>query len=305
MSDPLLIPLPGNQTICQLLAEHLALEIGDIEVRRFPDGESYVRYGTALNDRPIVLICSLDKPDDKILPLIFAATTARELGARSIGLVSPYLAYMRQDRRFREGEAITSVQFAKLLSSAVDWLVTIDPHLHRYTSLDEIYSIPSAVIHAASLLSEWIANEVPQPLLIGPDSESEQWVSSVAKEANAPFLVLEKVRRGDHDVEVSVPEVDRWRNRTPVLVDDIISTGRTMIETVNHLARAGMRSPVCVAVHGVFADGAYETLRNAGAENVVSANTILHPSNSIDVTPLLAEGVRRNIQKPGTLMIEP
>jgi ribose-phosphate pyrophosphokinase len=143
------------------------------------------------------------------------------------------------------------------------------------------------------LLSQWIGAEVTRPLLIGPDGESEQWVASVAQAANAPCVVLEKIRRGDRDVEVSVPEVERWRDNTPVLVDDIISTAHTMIETVNHLRNAGMKPSVCVAIHAVFADDAYRELRDAGAERIVTANTIAHPSNGIDVTPLLADGVRR------------
>lgn len=296
----MLIPLPGNEALCERLARSLGMEIGDTETRRFPDGETYFRYLTPPAKQDIILVCSLDRPDNKFLPLLFAAATARELGARSIGLVSPYLAYMRQDRRFQEGEAVTSVQFAKLLSGAVDWLVTIDPHLHRYGALDEIYSMPSAVLHAAPLLSQWIAREVERPLLIGPDSESEQWVASVAREASAPFLVLEKTRRGDRDVEISAPEIEKWRDHTPVLVDDIVSTAHTMIETVRHLRNAGMKPPVCIAIHGVFADNAYEDLCAAGAERVVTANTIPHSSNRIDVTPLLADGVRKTCGDPAS-----
>ncbi len=293
MSDPLLYPLPGNEASCKRLADSLGAEVGGIEVRHFPDGESYVRYASSPKSRDVILFCTLDRPDDKFLPLMFAAGAARNLGAKSVGLVAPYLAYMRQDRRFSEGEAITSAQFARLLSGAVDWLVTIDPHLHRYGKLEEIYSVPSAVLHAAPLLSQWIAAEVPRPLLVGPDSESEQWVSAVAQAAGAPFVVLQKTRRGDRDVEVSVPDVERWRDHTPVLVDDIISTAHTMIETVNRLRDAGMKPPVCVAIHAVFADDAYNALRNASVARVVTANTIAHPSNAIDVTSVLAEGVRQ------------
>jgi len=293
MNAPLLFPLPGNEASCGRLAAGLGAEVGDIEVRRFPDGESYVRYLSAPEQRDIVLFCTLDRPDDKLLQLMFAAETARELGAASVGLVSPYLAYMRQDRRFNDGEAVTSAQFAKLLSGAFGWLVTIDPHLHRYAALEEIYSVPSAVLHAAPLISQWIAAEVSRPLLIGPDGESEQWVSSVARAANAPFVVLGKTRRGDRDVEVSVPEVERWRDHTPVLVDDIVSTAHTMIETVHHLRVAGMKPPVCIAIHAVFADDAYRELCATGIDRVVTANTIAHPSNGIDVTSLLADGIRR------------
>ena len=287
----LLLSLPGNEPAARALAEQTAAEVGVLTVRHFPDGETYARLDSGVQGRDLALVCSLHRPDDKLLALAFVAETARELGARSVGLVAPYLAYLRQDRRFQPGEAVTSRYFARLISEAVDWLVTIDPHLHRLPALGAVYSIPSEVLHAAPYVSAWIKQQVPQALLVGPDAESAQWVEAVARAADSPFVVLEKLRRGDRDVAVSVPQVERWRERTPVLVDDIISTGRTMIETIGHLRRAGLRSPVCVGVHAVFAERAYENLLAAGAAAVVTCNTIPHPCNRIDLTPLLAEGV--------------
>ena len=286
-----MIPLPGNETLADALARALDAEIGQLTVRRFPDGESYVRIDSPVAGRDVTIACTLHRPDDKLLPLLFLAPTLRELGARRVGLVAPYLAYMRQDRRFREGEAITSLHFAALLSGAVDWLVTVDPHLHRRTSLAEIYSVPTSVLHAAPQIAEWIAESVPNPVLVGPDVESAQWVGAVAELAGAPSIVLEKLRRGDRDVSVSVPDIERWRDHTPVLVDDIISTARTMIETVAHLRRLELVAPVCVGVHAVFADQAYDELRLAGAGRVVTCNTIPHPSNGIDTIPLLSSEV--------------
>lgn len=198
----------------------------------------------------------------------------------------------QQDKRFRDGEGITSRYFADLISNAFNGIITVDPHLHRYPSLDALYRVPANSLHAAELLSDWIKTHIGKPLLIGPDSESEQWVSEVARLAGAPSIILEKIRRSDRDVTVSVPHVERWASHTPVLVDDIISTARTMIATVGHLTNAGMRPPVCIGVHGVFADDAYDELVAAGVDRVVSCNTIPHPSNGIDVTDLLADGVR-------------
>jgi len=292
MSKPVLFDLAGHGALAHGLATALGTEPGRIEQRRFPDGESYVRIDSPVAGRAVMLLAGLDRPDDKVLPLLFAAATARDLGAREVGLIAPYLAYMRQDARFRAVEGITSIYFARALSSAVDWLVTVDPHLHRRKSLAEIYSVPAVAMHAAPLLAEWIGGAVERPLLIGPDAESSQWVEAVARGAGAPSIVLEKQRRGDRAVDIAVPDIERWRDHTPVLVDDIVSTGRTMIETVRHLKRAGLRPPVCVAVHGVFAGDAYEALRAAGAARVITANTIHHDSNAIDVAPLIAEGVR-------------
>lgn len=127
---------------------------------------------------------------------------------------------------------------------------------------------------------------------MGPDEESNQWVADVAQRAGVPFIVLEKTRRGDRDVEVSVPDVARWRSHTPVLVDDIVSTARTMIETVRHLRQAMTEPPVCVGVHAIFAGAAFDDLRRAGAGTIVSCDTIAHPSNRIELSAAIADGVR-------------
>lgn len=289
---PLLLALPGNEGMAGALAELLGGEIGEVTLRHFPDGETYVRITTPVEGREVVLVCTLHRPDDKVLPLTFLAAAARDLGAARVGLVSPYLAYMRQDRRFQSGEGITSRYFAELISRSVSWLVTVDPHLHRRSSLDEVYSIPSVVVPAAPAVSEWIRTNVRQPLLVGPDEESAQWVEAVASAANAPYLVLKKVRRGDREVEVSLPRVERGQEYTPVLIDDIISTARTMLATIRQLRTAGLAAPVCVGVHAVFADRAYEDLLAQGASRVVTCNTIPHPSNAVDLSPPLMAALR-------------
>ncbi|MBB5055023.1 phosphoribosylpyrophosphate synthetase [Afipia massiliensis] len=158
-------------------------------------------------------------------------------------MVAPYLAYMLQDRRFNPGEAVTSRQMAHLISEAFDWMVTVDPHLHRYSDLSEIYSIPTRVVHAAPLVSRWIKANIEKPLIIGPDSESEQWVAAVASDAEAPYCVLEKVRHGDRDFKITLRNLDAWQGRAAVLVDDIISSGHTMIEAVRLLAAQGWSPP--------------------------------------------------------------
>lgn len=288
---PVLLALPGNEAAAQALAGPLEAEIGLLLLRRFPDGETYVRIDSPVRDAEVALVGTLHQPDDKLLPLYFAACTARDLGARRVGLVAPYLAYMRQDHRFQEGEGVTSDYFARLLSGSMDWLVTVDPHLHRHHSLAEIYDIPCRVVHAAPAVATWIRNGVRAPVLVGPDEESEQWVSEVAAAAGAPFVVLRKIRRGDLDVEISLPDMVGYGERTPVLIDDIVSTAHTMIETVRALRRVQLPAPVCVGVHAVFADSAYAELRHAGAARVVTCDTIPHPSNGIDLTPYVADAV--------------
>lgn len=284
----LVLALPGNEHLAADVSRYAGAELGQSTVRRFPDGESYVRVHSRVAGRDVLLAATLHQPDDHFLSLVFLAETVRELGARRVVLVAPYLAYMRQDRRFHPGEAVSSRYFARLVSQSFDGLVTVDPHLHRYPSLDAVYGIPSRVVAAAPLVAGWIQAEIEQPLIVGPDRESEQWARVVGELADSPWIVLDKVRRGDRDVEVSVPEVGRWAGYTPVLVDDIISTGRTMIETVGHLRRAGMKPPICVGVHGVFSGDAVEALLRAGADRVVTSSTIPRQTSVIDLCAAIA-----------------
>lgn len=209
----IVMPLPGSEVLGRDLAAQLRAELGVLETRQFPDGESYVRVRSDVAGRTVILVCSLARPDALVLRLVFAARTLRELGATRLILVAPYLAYMRQDKRFQPGEAVTSTHFAQLISAEVDRLVTIDPHLHRHAALSEIYTVPATALHAAPLLADWIAAQVDKPLIIGPDSESEQWVTEVARRAGAPHLVLEKSRHGDRDVEIAMPDLAPWRDR--------------------------------------------------------------------------------------------
>ncbi len=288
----LMLALPETQAFAGRLSELTGIPLGTIEVRRFPDGEAYVRVDADCRNQSVVLVCSLDRPDTRLLPLVFLADTVRELGASRVGLVAPYLAYLRQDRRFHTGEALTSRTFGGLLSRHVDWLATIDPHLHRYTSLAQVYTIPSRVVHAAEAMATWIHDHVDRPLLVGPDEESLQWIADVAGRAHAPHVVFSKVRHDDGTVEVTTPDMWDHQGQTPVVLDDIVSSARTMLATVKALAKAGTRPPVCLAVHALFAEKAEDQLRRAGAGRIVSTNTVPHETNAIDVAPLMVEAVK-------------
>jgi ribose-phosphate pyrophosphokinase len=292
VTSPLLFPLPGNEEVARRIAVLVGGEVGQLETRSFPDGEQYTRVLSDVDQRETAIVCTLRQPSESFLPLAFLADALHDLGALRVGLVAPYLAYMRQDARFSSGEAVTSRSFADLISSRIDWLVTVDPHLHRLTGLSDVYSIPAIAAHAAGDLGLWIAANVDSPFIIGPDAESAQWANDIARAADAPSTVLTKVRRGDTDVVESIPDLAGNRHRSPVLVDDIISTGRTMLAAIAHLNEQGARPASCVGVHAVFAADAYVALRDAGAVRIATTNTIPHPSNAIDVMRLIADHIR-------------
>ena len=284
---PVIFAMPGNEELGAQLASRVAAEEGRLEYRRFPDDESYLRFATSVEGRSVALACSLHQPDGKTLPLLLAAAALKDLGARRVGLAAPYLAYMRQDARFKEGEAVTSIAFARLLSSGFDWIATIDPHLHRHASINQIYSVPVSVGHATPVLAAYLSSLGTDLFLIGPDEESEQWVSALGSAAGVPFVTMRKTRLGDRSVSIAFSGLEQFRGRRPILVDDMISSGHTMEVAIRQLTELGFTEPICLAVHGILVDGALQRLEKGGA-TVITANTIPGPNAVLDIHDLLA-----------------
>ena len=271
-----------------------------VETRRFPDGECYARWLQSPGGARLWLVGQFAPPDAGLLEALIAADAAREQGAGFVGLVAPYLPYLRQDRQFKPGEAVSSRTVAAVLSRHFDGLVTVDPHLHRYKSLSEIYSIPSRVLHAVGPLAGWITARTSNPVLIGPDSESRQWVSRVAALCKAPFTVMRKKRVSSVEVHSSGLRAADVRGREAVVLDDIISSGHTMAGVVEAALHLGARKAFAVGVHGLFAPGARKLLKQAGAAAVVTCNTVPGPTAKVDVSELLAEAVLQDQARAAT-----
>ncbi len=296
---PIVYLFPQDAAFGRALAARLGAEVAEVDLHEFPDGEVLARLVRPCDGREAVFVCGGHRPNASALPLYFAATTARELGATRVGLCTPYLAYMRQDTRFRDGESMSAPAYARFLGNSFDWLVTVEAHLHRIESLDAVFPIPSTNIPATEALAPWIRENVANPVLVGPDRESESWTSRLAERIQAPFTVLEKVRTGDRKVSVSIPDPKVISGRTPVIVDDIASSGRTMAKTVEALLASGADKPVCIVVHAIFSGDAQEVILRSGASRIVSTNTITHATNAIDVTPMVAAAVQVQMAGPG------
>ena len=287
MKNSILFNLSPNHPIPDKLAETTELSLGQFEIRHFPDGETVLRVDTDVAQSNVVIFCDLYQPNAKLFPLLSFAENARELGASSICLITPYLPYMRQDKRFHTGESITSKHFAKHLSLAFDALITVDPHLHRYPTLNAVYTLKGMVCTAQSVITTFLKTQTDNLLLIGPDEESEQWVAAIANASNRPYQILLKERSGDYDVSVTEPELTQYKDYRPVLVDDIISSGRTMLATIEHLGSAKMGKPLIIGVHGIFAKDAHALLRDIA--EIHTCNSIVHETNSLDLTPIIAD----------------
>lgn len=261
-----------------------------IDVGNFPDKETNLRFNVDLRGKKVFLVRSLDDPDRKIIEVLFAAQTAKELGAKKVVLIAPYLCYMRQDKRFRPGQAVSSRIIAKLFNMFLDGLITIDPHLHRYKRLNEIFKKNPKRLTAIRLIAEFIRKEIKNPFIFGPDFESYQWAKTAACMIGCEVDVLKKHRYGSDTVRIKIKEKLDLGSKSAVIVDDIISTGHTVIEVIKDLKALGAKKIYCICTHGIFAEDSLRKIEGLGAK-VVSTNTIKTRVSRIDVSGMIAEEI--------------
>ncbi|MDP3653716.1 MAG: ribose-phosphate pyrophosphokinase [Rhodoferax sp.] len=289
---PMLLFFDDERESAYRLAQAACLQHRAIERHRFPDGELKLRLPEALPSR-VVILRTLNDPNEKLLELLLVAQTARTLGARHVTLVAPYLAYMRQDIAFHPGEAISQRIVGKFLASLFDAVVTVDPHLHRVSTLQEAIPVPNAnaiVLSGAPLLADLIAARRTQPLLVGPDEESAQWVALAASRHGFDYAVCRKVRHGDRAVEVALPKL-AVQGRAVVLLDDVASTGHTVAQATRLLLAAGAASVDVAVTHALFAGDALQVMRDAGVQEVWSTDCIAHPSNAVSMATSIAQAL--------------
>lgn len=273
------------------LCQALSAEAGILTQRQFPDGESYLCIEQDVAQRDIFILATLDRPNEKFLPLIFLADTLKELGANSVCLIAPYLSYMRQDCRFHAGEAITSRSFAQSLSQHIDGLITVDPHLHRYHNLNEIYSVPAIAVSAEAVLAKQLTSYEKNTVLVGPDAESAQWLQRLSEYSGLPYVVGKKKRLGDRSVKIALPDMSAYQNYTAVMMDDVVSSGQTLLQCLAELRKQGIQTVDCLAVHGIFVDCVDEQLKQQGLRHLITTNSIGHSSNGVDLASVLKEAV--------------
>jgi len=287
LNQPVLLYFEEEQPNAARIAQAADLDVFRIERHRFPDGELKLRLPPKL-PLQVILLRTLDNPNEKLVELLLAAQTARELGARHLTLVAPYLAYMRQDIAFQPGEAVSQRVVGRFLATLFDAVITVDPHLHRVASLQEAVPVREAILlSGAPLLSDLIAEHRQRPLLVGPDAESAQWVALAAMRHGFDHAVCQKVRYGDHSVQLELPDIET-AGRSVVLLDDVASTGQTVAEAARLLLAAGAASVDVAVTHALFAGDALQVLRQAGVGEIWSTDCIAHASNAASMAPAIA-----------------
>ena len=274
------------------LGASLDLPVRDVAVHRFPDKEALVRIPASAQS--VILYRSLDDPDRKLIELLLAASAARDSGAERVILVAPYLAYMRQDKAFHPGEAVSQKVIGGLLASHFDALLTVDPHLHRVATLSEAIPGISAISLSAAPLLTALIDAGDNPIIIGPDSESRQWTEAIARPLGLETLVATKQRLSDRQVSLTIPDVEHARGRRAIIVDDMISSGRTLVEAAKLLRQAGATSIEAIATHCLAHPDDLAFMAAHGIARIASSDSIDGPTSKAALAPLIAHAMRDN-----------
>ena len=291
LSAGCLLCFDDEQTIAQAVAAAAGLTLAGIQRHRFPDGELRLRLPESLPPR-VVFWRGLHQPNEKLVEILLVARTAHQLGAVHLTLVAPYLAYMRQDIAFNPGEAVSQRVIGRFLAGLFDAVITVDPHLHRVATLEEAIPVKDAIVlSGAPLLADHIATQRPDVLLIGPDEESLQWVAQAAARHGWAHGVCRKLRHGDRQVDIELPDLP-FTGRAVVLMDDVASSGHTLAQAARLLKAAGAASVDVAVTHALFADGAVRLIREAGAGQIWSTDSIPHASNAVSIVPAVAEALQ-------------
>jgi ribose-phosphate pyrophosphokinase len=288
--------LPSGAGDARRLASLLGLPLREIALHRFPDGEMRVTVGPAA--ATTIIYAPLDRPNDKLIAILFAAEALRRAGTKRLVLLAPYLCYMRQDAAFGEGEAISQKVIGRLVAGIVDRVITVDAHLHRTPDISEV--LPGIEAENLSAMPA-IANSLrlagidPATIVVGPDAESGPWVSDLAGLLGLAHRVARKVRRGDRSVEIGFADPAPIAGRPVLLVDDIVSSGGTLIAGARALTAAGAATIDAVVTHALFPSEMATEFANAGIRSIRSTSSVPHPSNAILLDDILAASLRGEV----------
>ena len=286
----------GGRLLTALVAQELGLKASKVEIKRFPDGEKYIRIDDDVSGEDVAIIQSMHhEPDNFLFEYFLLCDTVRDLGAKRVIGVLPYFAYARQDSRFNPGEAVSFRTVTKLIEDVgTTELFSIDMHQHRVGRVSDLLRIPVYNLTAAPLLAEYVkANmQLEKPVVIGPDEESEQWASAAAKVIGADHDILQKKRLGAEKVEITARSLN-VRGRDVLIMDDIISTGGTIVEATKILKGQGARRVLVACTHPILAQDALPKIYESGAEVVIGTNTVPSPVSYVSVASLIAGAIRK------------
>jgi ribose-phosphate pyrophosphokinase len=278
------------------IARRLGVKAHYPSIAKFPDGEIRVIEGDYVPQPTVAYVQTMHpRPNDTLVEMMFTVDLLKDLGAKRVIAVIPYLGYTRQDTRHEKGEAISIKSMLKALDfTGVDDILSVDIHLHRLNlaELSQFSHIRMHEVSAADLLTKEAGRHLTRPLVIGPDAESERWAASAAKLLDTDYDVLEKTRVSAKEIHIKPRKLD-VRGRDVLIIDDIVSTGGTMMEVIRSLKAQGADHITAACIHAVLSDiDTLTGLFRAGMDGFIATNTINNEFGIVDVSGIVADKLK-------------
>lgn len=269
------------------VAKGLGCELGQAAVKRFPDGELFVKIESPVEGEEVVVVQSTARPQDENLMELFLMMDALSDLKASVTAVIPYYGYGRQDRAFERGEAISSRTIAKHIQVSAGKVLTVNPHKEHILSY---FDVPTFAVDAAPLIGEYFKEKgLKHPVVVAPDAGSKGLAQKVADALGCRCENCEKKRLGPGKVVTSVEKIKLDRNDV-IIVDDIIDSGGTIVEAAKALKPMGAGSIRVACVHPVLTGNASERILEI-ADELVATNTIKTEYSRISVAGLIVEAL--------------
>jgi ribose-phosphate pyrophosphokinase len=279
----------------QKLAANIAHEMNDVfcplETRKFPDGERYIRIKKEVDDGVVVVQSTGFPQDENLMELFLILKTLRSMGVKDIRTVIPYFGYGRQEKRFNSGEAISAEVVCQLIEFAGASSV-YSLNLHE-KSICDFFQIPAFNLSAMPAIAQYVGKNVEDPVIIAPDKGALGFAQEVAEILGCQADYLEKIRLSPEKVETKPKNLD-VEGRDAVIIDDIISTGGTIVNACQILKEHNVGQILVSCVHPVLVGDALLKIFAAGADDVVGTNTLKSEVSTVSVASLVAEALEKD-----------
>lgn len=280
----------------QKLAANIAREMGDVlcplESRKFPDGERYIRIKGDVEDGVVVVQSTGYPQDENLMELFLILKTIRRMGIEKINTVIPYFGYGRQEKSFNTGEAISAEVVCQLIQqSGASEVYSINLHEEGICNL---FNIPAHNLSAMPTMANYIGSNVDDPVIVAPDKGALGFAQEIANILNCESDYLEKTRISPDKVDTKPKNLD-VDGRDAVIIDDIISTGGTIVNACGILREHGARMILVSCVHPVLVEDALLKIFAAGADDVVGTNTLKSEVSSVSVASLVADALKKGL----------
>jgi len=290
---------PSSIDLARKISSALNIPLVNVRTKRFPDGEFYFKFEEDISGEDLLIIQSLYPPQDAhAMELFLILHTARDLGANTIKLFVPYLAYSRQDERYLEGECLSAAMIAEVIETlGADALYTIDVHNENVLKM---YKIPVYNLTASGELAKYFSNKnLRDPVVIAPDDEdlARRRAKHAAKVLNAEWNYLEKRRDRYTGEIVTFSKALEVRGRDIVIIDDIISTGKTAANAVKILKDQGADRVFVGASHILLLKDSIKIIIESGAEEVVGTDSVTNEYAKVSVAPIFVRALKGEIEK--------